>query len=91
MNEQNHTTAYHGFRARSKSLLRDNKLLVFAELIIALLIMVVYLADFIPLSATPFLLLLGWLSLWRRGSGWRAVGLRRPARWRDTLLLGIAV
>lgn len=91
MNQQNQTTAYHRFRARSKSLLRDNKLLVIAELIIALLIMVVYLADFIPLSATPFLLLLGWLSLWLRGSGWRAVGLKRPARWRHTLLLGIAV
>ena len=91
MNQQNHTTAYHRFRARSKVLLRDSKRLIIAELIIALLIMVVYLADFIPLSATPFLLLLGWLSLWLRGIGWRAVGLRRPARWRDALLLGIAV
>ena len=91
MNQQNHPTAYQRFRARSKSLLRDNKSLIIAELIVALLILVVYLADFIPLSATPFLFLLGWLSLWLRGSGWRAVGLKRPARWRHTLLLGIAV
>ncbi len=91
MNQQNHTTAYHRFRVRSKSFLRDNKLLIIAELIIALLIMVSYLAGFIPLSGTPFLLLLGWLSLWLRGIGWRAVGLKRPARWRHTLLLGIAV
>lgn len=91
MNQQDHTTAYHRFRVRSKSLLRDNKLFIFAELIIALLITVAYLADFIPLSATPFLLLLGWLSLWLRGIGWRAVGLKRPARWRQALLLGIAV
>ena len=91
MNQQNHTNVYRRFRIRSKSLMRDNKLLIIAELIIALLIMVVYLADFIPLSATPFLLLLGWLSLRLRGIGWRAVGLKRPARWRRTLLLGISV
>jgi membrane protease YdiL (CAAX protease family) len=91
MRQQNHTTAYHRFRVRSKVLLRDNKWLIIAELTLTLLIMIVYLADFIPLSATPFLLLLGWLSLWLRGIGWRAVGLRRPARWRDALLLGIAV
>jgi membrane protease YdiL (CAAX protease family) len=91
MNQQDHTTAYHRFRVRSKTLLSDNKLLIIAELIIALLIMVSYLAGLIPLSETPFLLLLGWLSLWLRGIGWRAVGLKRPARWRHTLLLGIAV
>jgi membrane protease YdiL (CAAX protease family) len=91
MNQQNHATAYHRFRVRSKVLMRDNKLLIIAELVIALLIMVVYLADFIPLSATPFLLLLGWLSLRLRGIGWSAVGLKRPARWRRTLLLGITV
>jgi membrane protease YdiL (CAAX protease family) len=91
MNQQNHTSAYRRFRLRSKSLMRDNKLLIVAELIIALLIMVVYLADFIPFSETPFLLLLGWLSLRLRGIGWSAVGLKPPARWRRTLLLGISV
>ncbi len=90
MNQHSHTTANDRFRIRSQRLMRE-KLLIIAELIIVLLIMVVYLADFIPLSATPYLLLLGWLSLWLRGIGWGAVGLRRPAHWRDTLLLGIAV
>ncbi|HEY0004362.1 MAG TPA: CPBP family intramembrane glutamic endopeptidase [Pyrinomonadaceae bacterium] len=89
MKQQNHTTADRRFRVRSKNLLRNNKLLIIAELIIALLIVVAYLADFVPLSETPFLLLLGWLSLWLRGTGWRAVGLKRPARWVYTLLLGI--
>lgn len=91
MSQQNHTTAYQRFRDRSKVLLRNNKWAIMAELALVLLIMLVYLADFIPLSATPFLLLLGWLSLWLRGIGWSAVGLRRPARWRDAWLLGIAV
>ncbi len=84
-------TGYHRFRIRSKSLLRDNKLLIIAELIIVILIVVASLAGFVPLSETPFLLLLGWLSLWLRGLGWRAVGLKRPAHWRHTLLLGGAV
>jgi membrane protease YdiL (CAAX protease family) len=91
MSQQNHTSAWRRFRIRSKTLLRDNKLLIIAELIVALLIMVVYLADYIPLSSTPFMLLLGWLSLRLRGIGWNAVGLKPPARWRRTLLLGISV
>ena len=91
MNQQNQTSAYQRFRVRSKSLLRDNKWFILAELFIALLITFFYLADFIPLSSTPFLFLLGWVSLWLRGIGWRAVGLKRPARWRPALLLGISV
>jgi membrane protease YdiL (CAAX protease family) len=91
MNQQAHATAYQRFRARSKSLLRDNKLLIIAELIIALLIVAAYLVGLIPSSETPFLFLLGWLSLWLRGTGWSAVGLKRPARWGHTLLLGSAV
>lgn len=91
MNQQAHLTTYTRFRLRSKSLLRDNKLFIAAELIIALLIIVAYLANLIPFSETPFLFLLGWFSLWLRGIGWRAVGFKRPARWSRTLLLGIAV
>ncbi|HKO45859.1 MAG TPA: type II CAAX endopeptidase family protein [Pyrinomonadaceae bacterium] len=91
MSHQNQTTAYQRFRARSKTILGDSKLLIIAELIIALLVIAAYLADLIRLSATPFLFLLGWLSLWLRGIGWRSVGLKRPGRWRQTLLLGFAV
>lgn len=91
VNQENQTTTFRRFRARSKTLLRDNKLLIATELIIALLITVAYLADYIPLSETPFLFLLGWLSLWLRGIGWRAVGFRRPERWKHTLLLGSSV
>lgn len=35
--------------------------------------------------------LVGWLSLWLRRSGWRAVGLVRPASWWRTILLGIGI
>ncbi|MDQ5844471.1 MAG: CPBP family intramembrane metalloprotease [Acidobacteriota bacterium] len=91
MNQQAHTSVYRRFRIRSQTLLRDNKWFILAELVIVLLVMLANLADFIPFSETPFLLLLAWLSLWLRGIGWRALGLKRPARWRNTLLLGIAV
>lgn len=37
------------------------------------------------------LFLLGWLSLWLRRSGWRHVGLGRPASWLRTILLGILI
>ncbi|HEY0115259.1 MAG TPA: hypothetical protein VGB54_06025, partial [Allosphingosinicella sp.] len=38
-------------------------------------------AGLIPLSKTPFLLLVAWLSLRLRGSGWRAAGLNVDRRW----------
>ena len=40
-------------------------------------------------SKTPFLFLLGWISLRWRGLGWRDVGLARPANWRRTIFIGI--
>lgn len=44
--------------------------------------------DLVPISETPWLVLLGWLSLRRRGMGWSDLGLRRPVRWRATLAWG---
>jgi membrane protease YdiL (CAAX protease family) len=48
-------------------------------------------ADFygkVPLSRTPFLLLLGWVSLRLRGLRWRDVGFRRPPHWPRALASG---
>jgi membrane protease YdiL (CAAX protease family) len=42
----------------------------------------------VPLSRTPFLLVLGWISLRLRGLGWRDVGFRRPRNWPRALALG---
>jgi len=51
--------------------------------------------DFVPVTETPWLVLIGWLSLRRRGLGWRAVGLTRPQSWKATIataiLAGIAL
>src|SRR5262245_31718167 len=47
-------------------------------------------AGYIPLSKTPFLLLIAWASLRLRGLRWRDVGLSLPARWPRLVAIGIA-
>jgi membrane protease YdiL (CAAX protease family) len=44
----------------------------------------------VPLSNTPFLLALGWISLRLRGRRWRDVGLTWPADWPRALAIGAA-
>jgi membrane protease YdiL (CAAX protease family) len=46
--------------------------------------------DVVPVSETPWILALGWISLRLRGQGLRSVGLRRPASWRRTILVAAA-
>jgi membrane protease YdiL (CAAX protease family) len=48
-------------------------------------------ADFyrlVPFSKTPFLLVIGWISLRLRGVGWRGVGFVRPRDWLRTIAVG---
>jgi hypothetical protein len=53
-----------------------------AELALAALIFVgASVLDVIPINETPWILLLGWISLRLRGRGWRSVGLARPESW----------
>jgi uncharacterized protein len=47
--------------------------------------------EYVPLSATPFFLLLGWASLRWRGLTWRDVGLVRRHSWLVTLGVGALV
>jgi len=57
------------------------------------LVILIFLADWshlIPFSKTPFLLVLGWISLRVRGIGWKAVGLSKFRSWGRTLALGVA-
>jgi membrane protease YdiL (CAAX protease family) len=56
------------------------------------IVALIFLADekhLIPLSKTPFLLALGWISLRLRGLRWRDVGLTRNRSWRLTVGLGV--
>jgi uncharacterized protein len=69
---------------------RESKWIALAEFAVVALI---FLADYrhlVPLSKTPFLLLLGWISLRLRRAGWRSVGFARYRNWAITLGLGIA-
>ena len=48
-------------------------------------------AGYVPVSKTPFLLLIAWGSLWLRGLGWSDVGLRLPPRWPRFAAIGVVV
>lgn len=47
-------------------------------------------AGFIPLSKTPFLFLVAWISLRLRGCSWRSAGLHVDRRWLTLLGIGMA-
>jgi uncharacterized protein len=67
-----------GIRDRSGELLRANKWIVAAELIV---VFGLCFARLFPLSIQLFLLAFTSLSLWLRGLTWRDVGLRRSKAW----------
>ena len=72
------------------SLLRDHRLTIFAEILIVLSIFGMKAIGLLPMSKIP-LLLIGTLSLWLRGGGWRQVGLRRPKSWKRTIIIGAGI
>jgi len=45
--------------------------------------------DVVPITETPWLVLLGWLSLRLRGLSWHTVGLRRPRNWVTTITVAL--
>jgi uncharacterized protein len=47
-------------------------------------------AGWIPLSKTPFLFLIGWVSLRLRGLRWKDLGFWLASNWRSHVLIGIA-
>lgn len=68
---------------------RQSKWLAFAEFAVVALIFLADKKHLIPVSKTPFLLMLGWISLRVRGLGWRDVGLTRNRSWPLTLAFGV--
>lgn len=87
MNTQNSRMS---LRDRVGALLRGNKLAITVEMLIAVACLALHIIGLLPTETIP-LLLLGWLSLWLRRSGWRHIGMGRPANWGRTLLLGTAI
>ena len=69
---------------------RQSKWLAVAELVVVILIFVADARHLIPVSKTPVLLVLGWISLRVRKLGWPQVGLTRYRNWKLTLGLGVA-
>lgn len=68
---------------------RDSSWLVALEFLIVVALFVADYRHHVYFSKTPFLLLLGWISLRWRGLGWRDVGLARPANRRRIILVGV--
>ena len=68
---------------------RRSRWLVLIELALVAAIFDADARHWIPLSKTPVLLILGWISLRIRGLRWRDAGLARPANWLRSLALGI--
>jgi membrane protease YdiL (CAAX protease family) len=60
-----------------------------AELALAVAILAGDFYGFVPVTSTPFLLALGWISLRRRGLRWRDVGLARPPGFARAIALGV--
>jgi membrane protease YdiL (CAAX protease family) len=69
---------------------RQSKWLIPVELALVALIFIADAHHLIPVSKTPFLLLLAWASLRLRKLKWRDVGFARNRSWKMTVALGIA-
>lgn len=46
---------------------------------------------FIPVSETPFIVILAWISLRLRGLSRSSIGLSKPANWLKTILVALAI
>lgn len=69
---------------------RDNTWLVLVEFVVVVAIYVARQHHILKLSATPYLLLLAWISLRLRKVQWKQIGFTRYRTWATTLLLGVA-
>jgi membrane protease YdiL (CAAX protease family) len=66
---------------------RRSRLLVLAELAV---IVGIFVGDrYLPVSKTPYLFSLAWISLRLRGLGWHDVGLARPRSWLTAIGIGV--
>ena len=68
---------------------RDSRWLIFVEFALVAAIYVGRQHHILKVSATPYLFLLGWISLRVRGMQWRQIGFARYRSWATTLVLGI--
>src|ERR1700730_19294713 len=69
---------------------RDSRWLVLVEFALVAAIYVARQHHILKVSATPYLLLLAWISLRLRRVRWKQIGFTRYRTWATTLLLGIS-
>ena len=69
---------------------RDSRWLVLVEFALVAAIYVAREHHILKVSATPYLLLLAWISLRLRRVQWKHIGFTRYRTWATTLLLGVA-
>jgi CAAX protease family protein len=69
---------------------KSSRWLALCEIAIVVLLFVADWNRLIPISKTPFILLLGWVSLRNRKIGWKEIGFHLFRNWQMTLLAGIA-
>lgn len=67
---------------------RESRWLAAGELALVVGLVIADMGGLVFFSKTPYLILLGWLSLRLRGIGWRGVGLTLPLGWHRSLALG---
>ena len=65
------------------------RLLLFVEFCALVALTIADARGVVPLSRTPFLLLIGWASLRLREMQWRDIGFARPPRLRRAIAIGI--
>jgi membrane protease YdiL (CAAX protease family) len=70
---------------------RDSKWLALLEFVLVGAIVYADHRHWIPVSKTPELLLLGWISLRVRKLRWRDLGLTRNRPWRSTIAIGVGL
>jgi uncharacterized protein len=69
---------------------RDDRWLVLVEFAVVVAIYMARQHHILKVSATPYLLLLAWISLRLRKVQWKQIGFTRYRTWATTLLLGVA-
>lgn len=70
---------------------RNSKWLAIFEFLLVGLIFYADHRGWIPISKTPELLLLAWISLRVRGLRWRDVGFTRHRSWKATIAIGVVL
>lgn len=78
------------FRDRVGFLLGESQWGALFEILIVIAIYILKVNGFLPMSKIP-VLLIGTVSLWLRGSGWRQIGLSNPISWTRTIFLGAGI